>query len=74
MWRIRADSLTDSVYNDAIGSVMADYFDHNWGSTQSRATEWKAMKVVLRVVGSAISTSIQHTLSAELKQRINWAH
>ncbi|KAJ1136101.1 hypothetical protein NDU88_002519 [Pleurodeles waltl] len=68
MWRLQVEALHDPAFIDALRTALKQYWESNTGTTNLRATEWDAHKVVIR--GHCISTTwgVRRTLHAEVSK------
>ncbi|KAJ1088540.1 hypothetical protein NDU88_001697 [Pleurodeles waltl] len=54
-WCLQSEALLDQPFREELNTCIRQYWDLNAGSTDSRATEWDAQKVVVR--GHCLSAS-----------------
>ena len=57
LWRLQKEALEDSVFREDLRGEIRNYLGENWNTTETRATEWEALKVVVR--GHCIGKSVQ---------------
>ena len=67
-WSLRKEMLEDRGFRAQLQLEAENYFTNNWGSTESRLTEWEAFKVVVRGCCISNSAGIRPTLLREVQQ------
>ncbi|KAJ1173261.1 hypothetical protein NDU88_005098 [Pleurodeles waltl] len=67
-WRLQVEALQDPAFTDTLRTKLKQYWELNTGTTNLRAVEWDAHKVVIR--GYCISTTwgLRRTLHAEVSK------
>ena len=60
--------LEDAGFRDQLRMEIENYFLHNWGSTDSRLTEWEAFKVVVRGCCISGAAGVRPVLLGEVQR------
>ena len=66
LWRLQKESLEDPVFREDLRGRIRDYMRENWNTTENRATEWEALKVVVRGYCIGGTVQIKRMLDKEL--------
>ncbi|KAJ1083872.1 hypothetical protein NDU88_004027 [Pleurodeles waltl] len=64
------DILEDQEGKDTRSAALTDWLAHNWGTTKRRATEWDALKVVLRGTCMGLLCGVQRKLRRKLDREV----
>ncbi|KAJ1148366.1 hypothetical protein NDU88_001203, partial [Pleurodeles waltl] len=61
--------LEDAGYCDKVVVAVKDYLDLNWSTTDSRGTEWEALKAVVRGVCIGTTCGVRKQMEQELTEQ-----
>ena len=62
------DMIEDPEGRRVIQEAVIEYMELNWGTTQSRKTEWEALKAVIRGRCKGLICGVRKTLTRELRE------
>ncbi|KAJ1180507.1 hypothetical protein NDU88_005728 [Pleurodeles waltl] len=72
LWWMKAEALADPKFTHTVSYVLDHYFKENWNSTTTQATEWDAMKLVLReeCMKTMYGVKMQLTSMVDVQEKI----